>query len=155
MKTKPVSDPEPVFTDPNHAPKPGEVRAALGAAAAHVDDLLARIREFAPAMTMSWHYYRRAGWYQTYSLKDRRLVYIGEKRDGVCVSLLLGDKAIAAMSHGPHAAQMAKLLPQAKRFPEGTGFYFYRGKFNPKLVAAMIAAKLGKSEGGRDENSRN
>jgi hypothetical protein len=145
MKLKPTSDPEPVFNDRKRQPTAAEMQKALGAAAPAIAEVLTRINELAPEMTMAWKYYTRSGWYQVYSLKERRLLYVGPKREGVRVSLLLGDKAIVALRAGPFGARVTKLLSKAKRFPEGTGFVFERGRFDPKLVAAMVAAKLAKN----------
>jgi hypothetical protein len=140
---KPIPlDPEAAFPNEQRQPADSDISGALGAAYAPLQHMLDRIRAGHPEITPEWKFSPRSGWHLIYSLKQRRLFYLVLKRGDFRFSLLLGDKAIAALKAGPQAKAMPALLKGAKRYPEGTAFSFDRGTLNPSLAAALLEAKI-------------
>jgi len=140
---KPLSlDPAAAFPDEKRKPTDADLPGAVGAAYAPLQGVLDRIRAGHPAITPEWKFSPRSGWHLIYSLKQRRLFYLVPKRRDFRFSLLLGDKAIAALQAGPLAKAMPVLLKGAKRYPEGTAFSFDRETLDPALAAALLEAKI-------------
>ena len=77
-----------------------------------------------------------------YNRKKRRLFYLVPVRDGFRLSLIIEDKAIAALQAGARAKQIPGLLKEAKRYPEGTAFSFNGQTLNVDLAVAFLEAKI-------------
>jgi hypothetical protein len=142
MKTKTQMDPTVAFPEPEQPPGSADLKEALGVAALQVEVFLTRMQTAHPTMTAAWQFSPRAGWYHIHSLRKRRLFYLVPKHEDFRLSLILGPRALAALHEGPFAAETDRLLPTAKRYPEGTAFSFNRRTLNPDLVLAFIEAKL-------------
>jgi hypothetical protein len=142
MKKPPVLDPTAAFPDEKRQPAESDLPGALGRAFAPLAKVLERFRSAHPDVAPEWKYSPRAGWHLIYSRKQRRLFYLVPTRGGFRLSLLLGDKAIAALQAGPCAQQMPALLQAAKRYPEGTAFTFTGATLDVAVAVALLEAKL-------------
>lgn len=142
MKTRSSLDPVAAFPDVKQKPTDEDLKTSLGPAFAPVDQVFATLQDACPKATHAWQYSNQAGWYRVALLKKRRLFYLVPKRGDFRLSLILGGKAIAALNAGDHAHAIERLLETAKRYPEGTAFEFTHRSIDPKLIEAMIAAKL-------------
>lgn len=142
VKTKPALDPAAAFPDEKRPPAESDLPGALGRAFAPLAKVLARLRSAHPDVAAEWKYSPRAGWHLIYSRKKRRLFYLVPTRGSFRLSLILGDKAIAALQAGPCAKPMPALLRQAKRYPEGTAFTFTAATVDTELTVALLEAKL-------------
>lgn len=142
MKPNIQMDPTVAFPEAEQPPGVADLNEALGAAAMQVEVLLARLHTAHPAMTAAWQFSPRAGWHRIHFLKKRRLFYLVPKHEDFRLSLILGPRALADLHEGPFAAETDRLLPTAKRYPEGTAFSFNSRTLNPDLVLAFLAAKL-------------
>jgi hypothetical protein len=145
MKSKPPKSavsPVAAFPDPKRPPEPAELATTLGRAFGPLSKVTEAIRAAQPSVTVEWKFSPRSGWYQIYVLNKRRLFYLIPKSGDYYLSLILGDKALALLKQGAFAAEVGLLLKDAKRYPEGTAFRFERKAFNPRLVLALLAAKI-------------
>jgi len=142
MKTKPAIDPNAAFPDKRRPPTDADLPVALGSAFTPLAKVLERLRSTHPDVLPEWTFSTRSGWHQVYSRRQRRIFYLIPKQRDYRISLLLGDKAIAALQAGPCANQMPALLKTAKRWPEGTAFSFDREACDAGLVMAFLDAKI-------------
>jgi hypothetical protein len=142
MTTAPRPDPRAAFPNPAESPQDADLQPALGRAFAPVRRILADLAAACPQTTAGWQYSKQVGWYRVALLKKRRLFYLVPRRGGFRLSLILGGKAIAALQAGPHAHVINALLPDAKRYPEGTAFSFEHSHCDPNLISVLLAAKI-------------
>jgi len=142
MKTKPAIDPNAAFPDEKKRPTDADLADVLGAAFTPLAPVLERLRSTHPDVVPEWRFSTRSGWHQVYSRRQRRIFYLIPKRRDYRISLLLGDKAIAALQAGPCAKTMPALLKTARRWPEGTAFSFDRKAAAAGLVLAFLEAKI-------------
>lgn len=142
MKSPAQLDPLAAFPNEKHEPDDAALESALGRAFSPVGRIIADLVTACPQATAAWQYSKQAGWYRVSLLKKRRLFYLIPKRGGFQLSLILGGKAIAALTAGSHAAAVNALLANAKRYSEGTAFSFNHRNCKPGLIAALVAAKL-------------
>jgi hypothetical protein len=142
MKKPPVINPAAAFPDEQWHPAESDLPAALGRAFAPLAKVLERLRSTHPDVAPEWKYSPRSGWHLIYSRKQRRLFYLIPTRGDFRLSLLLGDKAIAALQGGPGAKKMPALLKAAKRYPEGTAFSFTGATLDVEVTVALLEAKL-------------
>jgi hypothetical protein len=142
MKKQPILSPEAAFPDPQRAPAEFDLPAALGRAFSLLAKVLEPLRAVHPDVTSEWKYSPRSGWHLIYSRKQRRLFYLIPTRGDFRLSLILGDKAIAALQAGPCAQKMPALLKAAKRYPEGTAFSFNRQTLDAGMTLALLEAKI-------------
>ena len=142
MKKQPILSPDAAFPDPQRAPAESDLPGALGRAFSSLAKVLAALGAAHPDVTSEWKYSPRSGWHLIYSRKERRLFYLVLTRGDFRLSLILGDKAIAAMQAGTYARRMPALLKAAKRYPEGTAFSFNRETLDAGLTLALLEAKI-------------
>lgn len=142
MKRPPVIDPAAAFPDEKRPPAESDLPGALDCAFAPLAKVLERLRSAHPDVVPGWKFSPRSGWHQIYSRKTRRLFYLIPTRGDFRLSLLLGDKAIAALEAGPCAKKMPALLKTAKRYPEGTAFSFTGATLGVEVTVALLEAKL-------------
>lgn len=141
MKKTVTMDAAAAFPDSGHEPNETELKIALGKSFDIVAQIEAAVREKALGAEWIWQYSERSGWYRLLVWKKRRLFYLMPKAGAFRLSLIIGDKAIARLKRGEFAADLERLLPSAKRYPEGTAFSFDE-TVNPALVAAFVLAKF-------------
>jgi len=142
MKTPPTIDPNAAFPDKTLAPTESDLPGALGRAFVPLAKILQQLRAAHPDLAPEWKYSSRSGWHLIFSRKKRRLFYLIPARDNFRLSLILGDKAIAALQAGPCAKEMPALLKEAKRYPEGTAFTFTGTTLGVGMAVALLEAKI-------------
>ncbi len=142
MKKPPAIDPAAAFPDENRRPAETDLPGVVGRAYAPLAKVLAGLGTAHPDVAPEWKYSPRSGWHLIYSRKQRRIFYLIPKHGDYRLSLLLGDKAIAALQAGPCAKKMPALLKTAKRYPEGTAFTFTGATLEAELTVALLEAKL-------------
>jgi hypothetical protein len=142
MKTPPLPNPDAAFPDEKLLPAESDLPSALGRAFAPLEKVLDRLHSAHPEVTSEWKFSPRAGWHLIYSRKKRRIFYLVPIRGDFRLSLIMGDKAIAALQAGPCAKQIIALLKEAKRYPEGTAFSFNGQTLDVEVVVALLEAKL-------------
>ena len=133
-------DPNAVFPARQPAPSESALKSALGKTSATLQAIEQAVRTNAPSAEWVWQYSGRSGWYRLLVVKKRRLFYLVPRRGDFRLSLIVGDKALAELKHGPFAPTVTALCAEAKRYPEGTAFGF-DGHADPLLIAAFITAK--------------
>ena len=142
MKKTPVLDPNAAFPDKSRTPTDDDLRVALGDAFAPIAEIIRELSASCPQATAAWQYSDQSGWSRLALLKKRRLFYLIPQRGDFRLMLILGGKAIADLRAGAHAHDIERLLKTATRYPEGTAFRFDRASCNPKVIAALLTAKL-------------
>ncbi|HEY8995138.1 MAG TPA: DUF3788 family protein [Lacunisphaera sp.] len=154
MKAPPEIDPLAAFPDSKRAPRVAELAAALGPTFLPLGLILDRLQAAHPEVTAVWRFSARSGWYQVQLLKKRRLLYLLPQRGDFKLTLILGGKAVARLLAGPFARRVAWLLKTAKRYPEGTMFNFKGATADPRLLAALLEAKISPDLRGTDLSAR-
>jgi len=142
MKTAPVVSPHAAFPDEQRPPAESDLPEALGRSFAALAKILAGFRADHPDVTSEWKYSPRSGWHLIFNRKKRRIFYLIPARGDFRLSLILGDKAIAALQSGPGTAKRPALLKEAKRYPEGTAFNFAGSALDVAVTLAFLNAKL-------------
>jgi hypothetical protein len=142
MKVTPTLDPNAAFPDEKSVPAESDLPGALGRSFGPLSKVLVRLRAAHPDVAPEWKYSPRSGWHLIFSRKKRRLFYLIPARGDFRLSLILGDKAIAALQAGPCAKEVAELLKEAKRYPEGTAFTLTRATLDTEVAVALLEAKI-------------
>jgi hypothetical protein len=134
----------PIAALPDGTRPPGDRDLARVLQSAHklIADVTQRLRATHPEIAPEWRFSPIVGWHQIYLRRKRRIFYLVPIRGDFRLSLILGGKALDALQRGPFADRVGRLLPLAKRYPEGTAFSFTRGGFAPEVVVAMLEAKI-------------
>jgi hypothetical protein len=142
MKAVPVLSPDAAFPDEKRQPTESDLPGALGRAFSPLAKVLERLRAAHPDVAPEWKYSPRSGWHLIYNRKKRRIFYLIPTCGDFRLSLILGDKAIAALQAGPCAKKMTALLKEAKRYPEGTAFSFNGQTLVVDVTVALLEAKI-------------
>lgn len=142
MKTPPTLSPDAAFPDEKRQPAESDLPGALGSAFGPLAEVLERLRAAHPDVAPGWKYSPRSGWHLIFSRKKRRIFYLIPARGDFRLSLILGNKAIAALQAGPCAKRMPALLKQAKRYSEGTAFSLTGRTLDIDLASALLEAKI-------------
>ncbi|MDD8027520.1 MAG: DUF3788 domain-containing protein [Acidobacteriota bacterium] len=138
------------MTEPNafigraKAPSPRDLAVALGSARPLWDEVLETLAAELGLKTREWHSYSvKAGWALRIKKGDRNIVYLIPETGGFSVSVVLGDKAIAAARKTGLPAAVLDLIAGARKYAEGTGIRFEVGNSGDvAAVRALAAAKL-------------
>jgi hypothetical protein len=142
MKIVPILSPDAAFPDEKRQPAESDLPGVLGRAFISLAKVLEYLRSAHSDVAPEWKYSPRSGWHLIYNRKKRRIFYLIPTRGDFRLSLILGDKAIAALQAGPYAKQMPALLKEAKRYPEGTAFNFTSTSLDVALALAFLEAKI-------------
>jgi Protein of unknown function (DUF3788) len=142
MKTAPAMSPNAAFPDEKQQPKESDLPGALGRAYDPLGKVLEVFGSVHPDVPSEWKYSPRSGWHLIFSRKKRRIFFLIPARGDFRLSLILGDKAIAALQSGPCAKKMPALLKAAKRYPEGTAFNFTSDTLDVAVASAFLEAKI-------------
>jgi len=109
------------FIGKSQKPTDAELAAALGAAKALWDQLLAGLADEHNLTVQEWNSYSpKAGWSLRLKLKGRNILYLGPCQGAFRVAFVLGDKAVAAARQSDLPQSIIKIISEAKRYPEGT-----------------------------------
>jgi hypothetical protein len=130
----------------NHPTQPTdeELSAALGAARALWDRLLAELADEYQLVTREWHSYSpKAGWALRIRRKDRNIVYLSPERGEFTAAFALGDKAIEAARQSRLPQRALKIIDESKRYAEGTAVRIgVHAARDLTIVSKLVAAKL-------------
>jgi hypothetical protein len=114
--------PPNAFIGKPQKPTDAELAAALGAAKALWDQLLAGLADEHSLTVREWNSYsRKAGWSLRLKHKDRNILYLSPREGCFFASFALGDKAVAAARQSDLPQSVIKIINEAKRYAEGTG----------------------------------
>jgi hypothetical protein len=109
------------FIGQTTAPIPEEVAAALGKTDALWAELVDWLAEQGAAGQEWKAYSPKSGWSLRLKVKKRNIVYLAPCSGCFRVSLIFGDKAVAAARQGGLNKATLKLIDEAPHYPEGTG----------------------------------
>jgi len=125
-------------------PTAEELAAALGAAKAHWDQLLARLAAEWNLVAAEWHSYSpKAGWALRLKMKKRNIVYLAPCRGGFRVTFILGDRAVDAARRSTLPHRVVRLVEEGKRYPEGTAVRFeVTGSRDIPAIVQLASIKL-------------
>jgi hypothetical protein len=131
--------PANAFIGSKQPPTDEELAAALGAAKAHWNRLLADL-----ALTPEWNSYSpKAGWALRLKREKRNIVYLSPCRECFLASFALGDRAVAAAREAKLPKPVVKLIDEAKRYAEGTAVRIeVIGAKDLAVVRKLVGIKL-------------
>ena len=110
------------FGDKSRAPSDEDLRAALGRAYTPWKALVALVGERVVPITELWGFTsRNTGWGLRLCHRDRIILYMTPQHQQFLVSLVLGEKAIAAAHAVRLSAAVREAIAAAPRYAEGTG----------------------------------
>ncbi|MCX6561848.1 MAG: DUF3788 family protein [Candidatus Aminicenantes bacterium] len=126
-------------------PTERELSAVLGPAQALWDELLAAMAAEFGLKAREWSSYSiKAGWSLRLKQGERNILYLIPSAGEFSVSLVLGDKAVAAAKKAGLPAAILELIAGARRYAEGTGIRFeMKSPDDIAVVKALTALKLG------------
>ena len=126
-------------------PTEADLAAALGRSAKSAwEKLLASLAAHHPLLDREWHSYSiKAGWSLRLKLKKRNILYLLPAERSFAVAFTLGDKAVQAAREAGLPSHILKLIDEAKRYAEGTGFRLpITGPDDIPVVLKLAAIKL-------------
>ncbi len=131
------------FVGREHAPSHHDLDFTLGAGQVLWRQLIVEVRAAGIIDGKEWGTSSvKAGWSLRLTRKQRILVYLAPAIGCFTASLVLGDKALAALSRDRLSASAVKLLESAKRYPEGTAIRVeVRSEADVNFVKTLTAAK--------------
>ena len=110
------------FGDKGRAPSDDDIRAALGRAYSSWKQLITLVAERISPITEVWAFTsKNTGWGLRLRHEDRIILYMTPQHQQFLVSLVLGDKAIAAAKAARLPAAVRDAIAAAPRYAEGTG----------------------------------
>jgi len=123
------------FAGRAEAPSDAELAAELGAAKALWDRVCADLQ-----LPGEWHSYsKKAGWSMRLKRGDRNIVYLIPAQGEFEVSVVFGDRAVAAARN----RGLAPIFEGAKRYAEGTAVRFaVKGPRDFAKVKKLVEIKL-------------
>ena len=133
--------PPNAFIGKPQKPTDAELAAALGAAKALWDQLLAGLADEHNLTVREWNSYsRKAGWSLRLKHKDRNILYLSPCEGCFFVSFALGDKAVQAARQSGLPQSVIKIINEAKRYAEETGIRMEMKKPKDIEIAKQLAA---------------
>ena len=103
------------------APTEEDLAAALGAAKAAWDQLLAELAHECGLSSREWNSYsRKAGWSLRLKSGERNIVYLSPGSGCFMASFALGDRAVRAARESKLPKRVLEIIAGAKRYAEGT-----------------------------------
>ena len=139
---KKIPRPAGAFAGPGKHPTGAALQAALGPAHAVIGELFAALQANHPDLAWEWKHANGPGWHRICVSHERRVFYLVPETGGFRLSLIVGDRALAAAASGHAAVAVKRLLKSATRYPEGTAFRFTAADFDPAAALALLKAKL-------------
>jgi len=124
-------------------PTDRELAAALGAAKALWDQLVAELTG-EHKLTREWSSYStKAGWSLRLQWEARNIVYLSPAQSGFMASFALGDKAIQAARASKFPKHVMKIIAEAKKYAEGTAVRIVvNGSEDVAAVKSLARIKL-------------
>jgi hypothetical protein len=132
------------FIDKPKKPTEAELTSALGPAKELWDQLLAELADQFNLVDQEWNSYsRKAGWSLRLKLKKRNIIYLCPCQNNFFVGFVLGDKAVQAARQSKLPKRVIKIIDEAKRYAEGTGFRLeMKGPKDIDVAKKLTAIKL-------------
>ncbi len=120
-----------------------ELTAALGAAKALWDQLVAELTG-EQKLTREWNSYSiKAGWALRLKRESRNIVYLSPSQSGFMASFALSEKAIRAAQAVKFPKHVLKIIAEAKKYAEGTAVrIIVRGSEEVAAVKSLTKIKL-------------
>jgi hypothetical protein len=149
--TKPHSEPlRRIMDNPNAfigrltKPPAAELATVLGPTFTLWVELVDSITEELGITEQEWNSLKpKYGWALILKVKKRRIVYLGPCAGYFRVSMILGDKAMAAAHATRLPKSIVKLMNEATRYSEGTGLYFtIKGRKDLPAIRKLAQIKL-------------
>jgi hypothetical protein len=110
------------FIGKTKQPTDRELTAALGAARAPWDQLLADLDRELGVNVHEWNSYSpKAGWSLRVKRKARTIVWLGPREGAFIAAFVLGDKAMQAGRASKLPQRIVKIMNEAPKYPEGSG----------------------------------
>ena len=133
-----------VFVDEGHRPGPRDLESVLGKAAGPWNRLISRIGHNHPPIVELWHFGgSKYGWSLRLKRRDRIVLYMIPQRRQFLVGLVLGDKAVRAVTKQDLPPAILAAVADAPRYGEGTGVRFpVATTWDVRAVENMAAAKM-------------
>lgn len=134
-------DPNP-FTDRSAPPRPEEVAATLGGAAARWDDLKRRMAATVASLTEEWGFTpgRNNGWGLRLKRGDRIIAYLAPRADHFLIGFVLGEKAVRAAQADGLPEPVLTLIDGSRKYAEGRGVRFEVRSDDDVQAAVELAA---------------
>jgi hypothetical protein len=111
------------FSDKSHQPSDADLRKVLGKAYQPWAHLIAAIAERIAPLTQVWGFTSsKTGWGLRLRHEQRVILYMTPQCDQFLVSLVLGEKAVAAAQAQELPAAMLKSIEEAPKYAEGRAF---------------------------------
>jgi hypothetical protein len=116
----------------------------LGRSAAAWDGLRARISEHFGQVTEEWAIpARKYGWSLRLKLKKRTVLHLGPRSIHFIATVILGEKAVAAVRNSELAPEFIAMVEHATRYTEGRVIRFeIRSKKETEFVEALVKIKM-------------
>ena len=132
------------FVGHTEKPTPQELSAALGPRLNLWKRLLELMAEEYGLTVQEWNSYSpKAGWALRLKLKKRNILYMAPYPGFFQVALILGDKAMKAVKEIRLPQNIADMLKEAKRYPEGTGVRLIpKRSTDLAAIRKLVAIKL-------------
>jgi Protein of unknown function (DUF3788) len=112
---------ENAFTAKKTQPTPKELGSELGPATELWNQLVADITEECGITAKEWNSYSpKAGWSLRLKHKKRNIVYLAPCHGCFRVAFVLGDEAMKAARNMNFPGNVAKIIKDAVRYPEGS-----------------------------------
>ena len=110
------------FIGKTEQPTDKDLTAALGAARATWDQLLADLDRELGVNVHEWNSYSpKAGWSLRVKRKARTIVWMAPCAGSFRVAFVLGEKAMQAARASKLPQRIVKIMNEAPKYPEGTG----------------------------------
>ncbi len=132
------------FIGKTKKPTDAELAAALGPANSVWEKLVGDLAAEQNLTDSEWHSYApKHGWFLRITRKKRNIIYLSPCEGKLCVTLILGGKAMKAAYESDLPARAVKLLKDSKKYPEGNVIYIdVKGAKDIPFIKKLTAIKL-------------
>jgi hypothetical protein len=112
-----------IFDEKSRQPNDGDLAKALGKTKGFWDDLKDHVAKEYEPVTEEWKYYgQKYGWSLRLVRKKRTILYLIPCKGYYLAAFVLGDRAVQAARKSKLPESIIKIINEAKRYAEGTGF---------------------------------
>ena len=133
-----------VFAGQTEQPTESQLVARLGDTHELWQHLVSDLEHELAIDTAEWHTSSvNLGWPLRLQTKKRNIVYLGPCERCFLASFVLGDKAITAARKGDLGSHVLGIIPEAKRYPEGTAVRIeVRWESDLQTVKKLVKIKI-------------
>ena len=135
---------ENAFIGKVSSPTEAELTDQLGPARSTWDDLVARLASDCNVVVQEWNSYSaKAGWALRFKVKKRNILYLSPCHGSFGTTLILGDRAVAAVRQSKLPRKIVRMVEEGKRYPEGTPVRFEKTSARDvEAIVKLAAIKL-------------